>query len=84
MSHGCVRLGKPFELLEAFAEIEPKIDSERSKQILEENKKTPYRLSESIPVDIVYLTTLVAKDGTVMFFDDVYGYDKLQLEQSKR
>ena len=84
LSHGCVRLGKPFELLEAFAEIDPKIDSERSKQILEENKKTPYRLSKSIPVDIVYLTTLVAKDGTVMFFDDVYGYDKLQLEQSKR
>ena len=83
LSHGCVRLGKPFELLEAFAEIEPKIDAERSKQILKENKKTPYRLSKSIPVDIVYLTALVAKDGTVSFFDDVYGYDKLQLKLSK-
>ena len=84
LSHGCVRLGKPFELLETFAEIEPKIDSERSKQILEENKKTPYRLSKSIPVDIVYLTALVAKDGTVMFYDDVYGYDKMQLEVSSQ
>jgi len=84
LSHGCVRLGKPFELLEAFAEIEPKIDAERSKQILEENKKTPYRLSKSIPVDIVYLTALVDKDGTVSFFDDVYGYDKLQLKLSKQ
>jgi len=84
LSHGCVRLHKPFELLETFAEIEPKIDYERSKEILDENKKTPYRLSKSIPVDIVYLTALVAKDGTVMFYDDVYGYDKIQLDVSKQ
>jgi murein L,D-transpeptidase YcbB/YkuD len=84
LSHGCVRLHKPFELLETFAEIEPKIDEQRAKTILEENKKTPYRLSKSIPVDIVYLTVLVEKDGTVMFFDDVYGYDKLQSNMSKQ
>jgi len=27
---------------------------------------------------------LVGKDGTVMFYDDVYGYDKLQLNMSKQ
>ena len=32
---------------------------EKAKKILEENKKTPYRLSKSIPVDIIYLTALV-------------------------
>jgi len=84
LSHGCVRLAKPFDLLHAFAEIEPKIDDERSKEILEENKKTPYRLSKSIPVDIVYLTVLVGTDGTVMFYDDVYGYDTLQINLSKQ
>ena len=52
--------------------------------ILDENKKTPYRLSKSVPVDIVYLTALVGKDGTVMFYDDVYGYDALQLKLSKQ
>jgi murein L,D-transpeptidase YcbB/YkuD len=84
LSHGCVRLHKPFELLETLAEIEPKIDGKRAKEILAENKKTPYRLSKSIPVDIVYLTTLVDKEGTVTFYDDVYGYDKLQLSMSKQ
>ena len=83
LSHGCVRLHKPFELLETFAEIEPKIDHEKSKKILGENKKTPYRLSKSIPVDIVYLTTLVDHEGNVLFSDDVYGYDKMQLDASK-
>ena len=84
LSHGCVRLQKPFELLEAFAEIEPKIDYEKSEAILKANKKTPYRLSKSIPVDIVYLTALVGKDGIVTFYDDVYGYDKMQLAVSKQ
>lgn len=83
LSHGCVRLHKPFELLETFAKIEPKIDHERSIKILAKNKKTPYRLSQSIPVDIVYLTALVDIDGNIMFWDDVYGYDKMQLATEK-
>ncbi|HIQ46176.1 MAG TPA: hypothetical protein EYH57_01005, partial [Sulfurovum sp.] len=58
LSHGCVRLEKPFELLERFAEIEPNIESEKSKMILEKNKKTPYRLRESVPVNMIYLTSL--------------------------
>jgi len=83
LSHGCVRLHKPFELLETFAEIEPKIDYEKSKMILDKNKKTPYRLSKSIPVDIIYLTAIVDNDGNVLFSDDIYGYDKMQLNASK-
>jgi len=83
LSHGCVRLHKPFELLETFAQIEPKIDYEKAKKILKANKKTPYRLSKTIPVDIVYLTALAGDDGTIMFYDDVYGYDKMQLEASQ-
>jgi len=84
LSHGCVRLHKPFDLLETFSQIEPNIDYERSKEILDENKKTPYRLKQTIPVDIVYLTALAMKDGTVIFADDVYGYDKMQLAVSKQ
>lgn len=84
LSHGCVRLHKPFELLDTFAQIEPKIDAERSKKILAKNKKTPYRLTKSVPVDIIYLTALVDYNGTVMFSDDVYGYDKMQLNTSKK
>jgi len=84
LSHGCVRLHKPFDLLETFAEIEPRMDYEKSKVILDKNKKTSYRLSQSIPVDIVYLTTLVDSNETVIFSDDVYGYDKMQLSTMKK
>ena len=84
LSHGCVRLEKPFELLERFAEIEPNIESEKSKMILEKNKKTPYRLRESVPVNMIYLTSLVNMDGTVVFADDVYGYDAMQLKSMEK
>jgi murein L,D-transpeptidase YcbB/YkuD len=84
LSHGCVRLQKPFDLLATFAEIEPKIDAEKTQEILDKNKKTPYRLSRSVPVDIVYLTSYVDIDDNIMFWDDVYGYDKMQLEFIKQ
>jgi len=84
LSHGCVRLHKPFDLLDTFAAIEKKMNAEKLQQILDENKKTAYRLSQTVPVDIVYLSALVDKNGTVSFFDDIYGYDKLQMHFSKQ
>lgn len=84
LSHGCVRLHKPIDLLERFSEMDPKINFEKSKKTLEGNKKTPLRLSNSIPVDVIYLTTWVDLDGAIQFRDDVYGYDKLQLSTYKK
>jgi murein L,D-transpeptidase YcbB/YkuD len=83
LSHGCVRLHKPFDLLQTFCKIEPKLDYDKSQGILKENKKTPYRLSQTIPVDIIYLTTWVNSDGEVEFRDDIYGYDKLHMQTEK-
>jgi len=82
-SHGCVRLHKPFELLETFSTIDTKVDFKKATKILEHNRKTPIRLAKSIPIDIVYLTTWVDIDGTIEFRDDIYGYDKLQLSADK-
>ncbi|MEA3433075.1 MAG: L,D-transpeptidase family protein [Campylobacterota bacterium] len=84
LSHGCVRLHKPVELLETFSIMDPKIDFEKAQKTLEHNKKTPLRLSHSIPVDMIYLTTWVENDGTVAFRDDIYGYDKMQLATSNK
>ena len=82
LSHGCVRLHKPVDLLETFSKIDTKINFEKAQKILEKNKKRPIRLSRSIPIDIIYLTTWVDFDGTIEFRDDIYGYDKIQLEHS--
>lgn len=83
LSHGCVRLHKPVDLLETFSVMDPKIDFEKAQATLEHNKKTPIRLSHSIPVDMIYLTTWVENDGSINFRDDIYGYDKMQILTSK-
>ncbi len=79
LSHGCVRLHKPVGLVETFSKIDSKIDFDKAKNTLEHNKKTPIRLSKSIPVDTIYLTTWIDANGEVEFRDDIYGYDKMQL-----
>ncbi|WP_294956851.1 L,D-transpeptidase family protein [Sulfurovum sp.] len=82
-SHGCVRLARPIDMLAAFAEMDKKVDFEKAEKILEKNKKTPIRLSRSIPIDMIYITAWVDKTGKVQFRDDIYGYDALQMETAK-
>ncbi|MGA7305129.1 MAG: L,D-transpeptidase family protein [Rhodothermales bacterium] len=72
-SHGCIRLEDPVRFAEfilgpqgwSTADIESAMEGER--QVV--NLETP------VPVYIVYLSAFVAKDGTVSFRDDIYGFD---------
>jgi murein L,D-transpeptidase YcbB/YkuD len=82
-SHGCIRLHRPIDMLGTFTQIDTKINFEKSKEILKKNVKTPLRLSQSVPIDIIYISTWVDRDGVVQFRDDIYGYDELQMETAK-
>ena len=82
-SHGCIRLHRPIDMLGTFAQIVPGIDFKKSKKILKENAKTPLHLSQTVPIDIIYLTAWVDEDGRVQFREDIYGYDELQMETAK-
>ena len=82
-SHGCVRLGKPIDMLETFSKIDERVDFEKSKEILKKNKKTPIRLSHYVPIDIIYISAWADREGVVQFREDIYGYDALQIETAK-
>lgn len=76
-SHGCIRLQKPLKLLGYVSTYYTKQSFDSVKDILN-NKKTGYvGLKQKIPVHIVYLTAYV-EDGMVHFFNDIYGFDKMQ------
>jgi len=76
-SHGCVRLEKPLKLLGYIASSYTKQSFEQVADMLK-NKKTGYvKLERKIPVHIVYLTAYV-EDGVVHFFNDIYGFDRMQ------
>jgi L,D-transpeptidase YcbB len=76
-SHGCVRVEKPAELAAYLLRDQPPWTPEKVQQAMQSgpdnqqvNLKTP------VPVLIFYLTAIVQEDGSVHFFDDIYGHDK--------
>jgi murein L,D-transpeptidase YcbB/YkuD len=83
-SHGCIRLGKPIELLETFSTFNDNVDFEKAQERLESTKKEFLTLTEKVPVDVVYLTAYVDYDGVLQFRNDIYGYDKMQLQSYRR
>lgn len=80
-SSGCIRVEKPAELA-AFllrnqpdgqepwtvARVQAAMDSGR------DNRQV--NLTVKVPVLILYVTAVAEEDGTVHFFDDIYGHDK--------
>lgn len=83
-SHGCIRLHKPRELLKTFSTFNETVDFEKSQQKLKGKNKAYLKLTNQVPVDVVYLTAYVNHDGTLQFRNDVYGYDKMQLQSYRQ
>lgn len=79
-SHGCIRLQKPRELLKTFSTFNDSVNFEKSQKRLKGRKKAYLKLDNQVPVDVVYLTAYVDYDGVLNFRNDVYGYDKMQLQ----
>jgi murein L,D-transpeptidase YcbB/YkuD len=79
-SHGCIRLQKPRELLKTFAMFNENVNFEKSQKILKGKNKSYLKLNYQTPVDVVYLTAYVDYSGILQFRNDIYGYDKMQLE----
>lgn len=80
-SHGCVRLEKPRELAEALLAADPKWTPEAIDEALGDGSKTQrVRLSEHVPVYILYWTAFPGADGTMNFRSDPYGWDRQLLQ----
>lgn len=77
-SHGCIRLGKPKELLKVLSDYDTNLDFEKANEILKDIQKKDIGLKQKIPVHIVYLTSWIDEDGKLQFRDDIYRYDAMQ------
>jgi len=83
-SHGCIRLAQPRELLKTFSTFNENVDFEKSQEKLKGKKKGYLRLDNQVPVDVIYLTSYVDYDGVLQFRNDIYGYDKMQLQAFRK
>jgi murein L,D-transpeptidase YcbB/YkuD len=80
-SSGCMRVAKPFALMDILLE-HAKGSYSRSdiEDIIATNKPTTIKLRRSVPVHILYFT-VYEEDGLAYFKHDIYLYDKI-IEES--
>ncbi len=74
-SHGCIRLERPADLAVWVLRNNPGWDMDRIRAALNGTTTQQVNLAKPIPVLIVYGTVIVPEDGTVHFYDDIYGFD---------
>jgi len=80
-SSGCMRVDKPFELMDILLQNAKKpYSKEQIESILASNKPTTIRLRKAIPVHMLYFT-VYEEDGLAYFKNDIYSYDKI-IEES--
>jgi len=80
-SSGCMRVERPFDLMNTLLEhAKGSYSKSDIDKILETNKPTTIKLSRAIPVHIIYFT-VYEEDGLAYFKHDIYLYDKI-IEES--
>ena len=80
-SSGCMRVAKPFELMDILLEhARGSYSRSDIEDIIATNKPTTIKLRRSVPVHILYFT-VYEEDGLAYFKHDIYLYDKI-IEES--
>jgi L,D-transpeptidase YcbB len=80
-SHGCVRAEHPLELAAWVLRNDAGWDMTRIRETVRGDRTVRVDLVKPIPVLIQYSTAVVAPDGVVHFFYDIYGRDSVLLKE---
>lgn len=74
-SHGCIRLGRPFDF--AYALLAPQVDDPRAEfqHHLDSGRESTLMLKQPVPVHLVYFTAWPDAKGRIGYRNDVYGRD---------
>jgi len=75
-SHGCIRVEKPAELAAWALQGNPEWTLEKVRAAMQTGPdNAQVNLPQPIPVLILYGTAVAEEDGSIHFFDDLYGHD---------
>ena len=77
VSHGCVRVEKPFELALFLLEKRDSAVGNKIRATMEEEVRRSYVLQKKVPLFITYFTLYPNPKGEMEEYADVYGYDKV-------
>lgn len=74
-SHGCIRLGDPFDFAYALLAAQSADPKALFHEHLESDRETVVRFDEKLPVHLVYFTAWPTAKGEMTYRRDVYGRD---------
>jgi len=83
-SSGCIRVEKPFELVELLLKDNSQWNPSRLKTALMSGYLKHIRLPTNVPVLLLYFTAVVGENGQIKFFKDIYNWDKKIIEGLKQ
>ena len=72
-SHGCVRLGDPFDFAYAILAKQEGNPKDFFQKVLSTRKETRVDLISPVPVHIVYRTAFINDKGQAQYRRDIYG-----------
>ncbi|ERM84350.1 hypothetical protein P872_14995 [Rhodonellum psychrophilum GCM71 = DSM 17998] len=75
LSHGCIRLQKPFEFAKLLLSFDSKWSDEEIKKAMHLTKEKTVMLDRQVPVLIVYITYWADTNGNMYFRRDIYSRD---------
>lgn len=74
-SHGCVRIGDPFDLAYQLLSQETSNPQAMFQRALDSGKERYLHLTPNVPVHLVYFTAYPDENGQIRYYSDVYGRD---------
>jgi L,D-transpeptidase YcbB len=83
-SHGCIRLERPLELARVLLDRVTDRSAADVEGLLARDGEQWIRVTEPVPVYILYFTAWAGRDGTMRFHPDVYQRDQRLEEQAGR
>jgi murein L,D-transpeptidase YcbB/YkuD len=83
-SHGCIRLEKPLELARILFERVTDRSPADLETLMARSGEQWVRVTEPVPVYVLYFTAWAGRDGTMRFHPDVYERDQRLDEQVRR
>src|SRR5439155_1380926 len=83
-SHGCIRLERAQDLAEWVLREESGWQQDRIVAAMQGTESISVKLTSPIPVMTIYVSAVVAENGEVRFFEDLYGKDAAVAPDSER
>lgn len=81
-SHGCVRVEKAMQLSDYILESDKnKFNLDSIYKFIDKRKEKTIALKKKIPVYLYYFTASVDENENLIFYNDIYGYDKKLIAQ---